>query len=716
MPFSFGLDPWWLVLCLLGAAGLTYWTYRTTVPALPVGRRLVLGGLRFVALAILLFLLFEPVLRRLATREQPPVLAVLLDTSQSLRLAQPDSTATPRLIRDVIQRLPTDRVPGEIRFFTFDGDTRPLDDLPRDSLRFDGQRTNISQALAFVRETLDGEHLQGVLLVSDGQYNTGRNPVYVAERYPVPIYTVALGDTTRRRDVQIRRVTTNDIAYAGVTLPLQVGLQVKDFPGERVVVSLFKDGQRLQSVPVTLPEGTAEVPVDLEYTPEGEGLHRLQVTVTHLPGEVTYRNNRETVTIQVLKNRRRLLLLAAPPNPDLAALRQLLDADERLEVAAFVQKAPGQFYEGNLPARLDDVDLIVLAGYPGPGADPVVLQRVAEAAEAGTPLLFLYHGRTDLRLLQTYLGAYLPATPRVIRRGLVEAVPVPTPEGRRHPVLMLPSVSAERMRRLPPLRYSETRWDVSPDARVLLTTEVRGVALNDPLLLLRRRGRARSAALLGDGTWRWKNLPESLDDLTPVWPGLVDHLIQWVAAREDDRQVRVQPVENIFGGDEPVQLTGQVYDESLNPIDDAAVSVEITAPDGTRFPHSMNALGNGRYLLDLGAMPEGTYRYTATATRDGATLGTDEGSFAVGALALEFKETSANVALLRQIAARSGGRFFLPDDLPALPDSLVASGLFTPLRIEEATEIRLWQRYPFMILVVLLLTTEWFLRKRSGMV
>jgi hypothetical protein len=266
------------------------------------------------------------------------------------------------------------------------------------------------------------------------------------------------------------------------------------------------------------------------------------------------------------------------------------------------------------------------------------------------------------------------------------------------------------------LHYNESRWQASPDARVLATNQIRGVALDDPFIVVRRRGQSRSAALLGSGTWRWRNVPEDLDDIAPFWPTLVSNLLQWLTTHEDDRPVRVTPVTDVFGGDETVELNGQVYDESLNPVNDASLELEVTAPDGTRFPYAMDAVGNGRYLLNIGGLPEGTYQYNATASRDGLTLGTDNGTFAVGALTLEFKETRANTALMRQIAQRSGGGYLAPQRLGTLPSRLAASGTFTPNVLEEAHESKLWHRYIFLAIILVLLTTEWFLRKRSGMV
>jgi hypothetical protein len=242
MTLSLSLNPFLLLLCVMIAAALTYWIYRDTVPRLSSGRKTVLMTLRFLALFLILFLLAEPILRRFERLTQPPVLAVLVDDSQSLSLTgetnEGDAFDLAEAMREALAGLPEGDLDGEMQVFAFAGGVAPLRGTRGryDSLHFTGERTNIAQALDYIRDELEDQNLRGVLLVSDGQYNTGRNPLYLAERYPVPIYTVAVGDTVARRDVQIRRVTTNEIGYVGTELPIQVGLRVEDYAGERVTV------------------------------------------------------------------------------------------------------------------------------------------------------------------------------------------------------------------------------------------------------------------------------------------------------------------------------------------------------------------------------------------------------------------------------------------------------------------------------------------------
>jgi hypothetical protein len=233
--------------------------------------------------------------------------------------------------------------------------------------------------------------------------------------------------------------------------------------------------------------------------------------------------------------------------------------------------------------------------------------------------------------------------------------------------------------------------------------------------VVRRRAGHRTAALLLTGTWRWATLPADLAAADPLWPGLVSNLVRWISTETYDRPVRVRPVTTAFEGDQSVEFTGQVYDESMSPVSDAAVSVEITDSTGTEYPHSMEPLGNGRYELDVGTLPQGPYQYEATAQQDGTRLGRDRGEFSVGALRIEYQQTRADAVLMRQVATRSGGTAYSAADADRLPADLAASSSFQSSRSTASTEAELWRSSAFLAVILVLLATEWALRKRFGL-
>jgi hypothetical protein len=224
----------------------------------------------------------------------------------------------------------------------------------------------------------------------------------------------------------------------------------------------------------------------------------------------------------------------------------------------------------------------------------------------------------------------------------------------------------------------------------------------------------RSAALLGAGTWRWNNLPEDLQNLEPLWPGLFNNLLRWMSAREDDRPLRVRPVQDLFDGDQDVVFTGQAYDESLEPVSDAQIQIQISGLDGNPRLLDMEPIGNGRYTANAGRFPESTYTYLASAARSGSSLGEDRGSFAVGRTSLEYRDIQADHTTMRQIAARSGGQLIAQSELDML-DRQLADQL-TEITREQRTRINIWRMPGILVLIISLLAGEWVIRKRAGMV
>ena len=711
MDLSLAVSPAVLAFSAVAAGALAWWSYGRSTPPVAGPKRLALAGLRFAALFLVILLLADPVWRRVTRTGEPPLLAVLVDDSESLRLG----TGPPAdLVRRAVADLPDD---AALRFYRFSAEAEPAGTgLAPDSLTFAGERTDIAGALARVEADFAGRNLRGVVVVSDGRVTDGRNPAYLAERFPVPIYTAVAGDSLSTRDVRLERAVTNDVARVGSPLPIQAGVRAAGYEGQSVPVTVSSGGGVVARTTVEAPSGGAEAVVDLEVTPTAPGVRRYTITAGPLAGEATTRNNSRTVTVRVLDDDRRVLLVAAGPSPDLVSLRTALEADDSVDLTVRTQRARGEFYEGALPDRLGQFDLLVLAGYPGGASTPEQAGRLADAVAGGLPALFVMTSGTDLGLLGSAFGDVLPVAPDRARAGTAEVTIAVTPTGEAHPVLDGLGVAPSRLGALPPLAASATRWGLQPGARVLATVRRGGTALEAPLLVLRQNGPVRSAALLGAGTWRWRTLPDDLDDLRGAYARLLDRLVRWTTAARDRRPVRVRPDRALFGERDRVTFTGQVYGEGLAPVDDARLELRVRTPSGETETATMRPLGNGRYVADLGVRPPGSYTFTAAASRGGLALGDDRGTFGVGRIAAEFREPGADPTLLRQVALRSGGRPVPLDSLGAFVEALRTSGALADRPLVREDETPLLDLWWLLALALGLLTVEWVWRKRTGMV
>ena len=706
MDLALAFPAWLLALCALAAAALAWWTYGRTTPAVAGWRRGALAALRWAALFLVLLLLFGPVWRTFAASGDDPLLAVLVDESQSLTLGAGPPEAR---VREALAALPDDPA---LRFYGFAAEAVPRD---RDSLGARGPRTDIAAALGRVEADFAGRNLRGVLLVSDGRVTQGRSPATLADRYPVPIFSAVVGDSASQRDVRLARVVTNEIAYAGVPLPIRVGVRHTGYGGQTVPVTVATRGNVLARTTATLPEGGGEATVELDVTPGAAGLRRYTVTAGPLAGEATRRNNVQTVSVRVLDGARRVLLVGGAPGPDVVALRQTLEADRQLAVTVRTQRSPGQFYEGPLPADLGAFDLLVLAGYPSRAADAATSQRLAQAARGGLSTLFVLGAQTDIPALGRDFSDVLPVAPAQARSTRAEAGIAVTPAGAEHPILGELGVSPAQLGSLPPLRISETRWALQPGARTLLAVRRGGQALSAPLLAVRQSGPVRSGALLGSGLWRWRTLPPDLDALAPALGGLTGGLVRWTTAVRDRRTVRLRADRALFDARERVTLSAEVYSEALEPVESAEVALSIRGA-GAPVRLAMRPVGNGRYVADAGALPVGSYTAEATAASGGQPLGSDRAAFGVGETAAEFREPGADPVLLREVAERSGGAVVPLDSLAPWLASLRARGGLAARPVERVEETPLLDLWWLLGLAVGLLTVEWVARKRAGMV
>ena len=705
-----------LLLALVAiAVGISVFVYRHTVPEITPRRRIVLVTLRAAALSLLLFILFEPVLNLQRTESIAPHVAVLVDDSRSLTIRDGEAERGATVRRFVASSdFAALASRGELAPYLFTGKTFPLKALTADSLTFAGGETNISDALVRAQEDLRECNLQAVVLVTDGVFTSGKNPLYAAETAGVPVFVVAVGDSAEKKDILVSRVLANSLAYVESSVPVDASIRSVGFRDGAVQVSLFEGKNLIERKAVQLQAGATEYPVQFRFVPVTEGVKKMSVEVSPLAGELTTRNNRRTFFIKVLKSKMNIAVIAGAPSPDLSFVEQVFTQDKNVTVTSFVQKQGASWYAA-VPTQkaLSDADCIVLVGYPIPQSGTDVLRMVRTTLEKDAkPLLVVFSREIDLPKLKSVLDPWLPFEVVQSRKEETQVFYELPADARLNPMVAT-GIPADAWGKLPPLFRTESSYKARVGAQTLGTMKINNIAFNEPVLLARSLNRSKVVAFTAYGLWRWQLATDVLDGRLPDM--LFSNSVRWLTTREDDKRVRIRPVKEFFDSGEPVEFEGQVYNESYEPVDNAAVSVTIKGPNG-EMDLVLAAQGAGRYAGSLDSPGEGDYTFTAKAARDGAELGRDDGRFSVGELNIEFQDTRMNNILLRQIAARSGGRFFLVSHAAGLADAVAAAPGFAPQDRAIKNDIQLWNLVWLLAFAVLLFAFEWYLRKQSGMI
>jgi hypothetical protein len=542
----------------------------------------------------------------------------------------------------------------------------------------------------------------------------GGNPVYEVDALGLPVYTVGIGDTSDRRDVLIRSVLTNSLAYVDTKVPVAVDIRSSGYRDERVEVLLRGDEGVLDRHVLQLAEGKRRYEVNLSLTPAEAGMQRYTINVSVLSNDAVPSNNRSSFYVKVLEKKLTVALIAGGPSPDVAFIRRSLEGDASLTVRAYIERSTGYFYEGPLlPTVLRDADCLIMVGYPTSRSRGDTFAHITDAIEGGKNFLLLFSRTTDGTMLKR-LETDLPATVFPVSGGEQEIF-LSVAVGHRMSPLVRGAGESDPVQywtQLPPVIMRDVRIVPRPEAKVLLVARFQNVRSSDAVYVSRSVGQRKSLLFAAYGIWQWNmHAVEQQED--PV-SAFLSSAVQWLSTREEEKPLRVQPVKEVFSGQEPVELMAQVYDETLQPVDVAEVRVELTGNDQNLVAIAQ-PLGSGRYRAVFEGLTEGTYAFSGTAASGGVELGADQGSFSVGELTVEFQDVRLNAKLLQEVADRSGGQFFRAPEIDGLARAIASHPRFQVSQSERATTVELWNAPWLLGILILLLATEWTLRKRSGM-
>ncbi len=719
MSLSFQI-PWYIFL-IAAAFGIavSFFVYRSTIPPVPPVRRYLLIGLRSLALLLLILALCQPILKLARRSALQPVIAVLVDNSLSMSLTDGAGNRE-ALLRSMISGKAWGELSSvaHVELFAFSPSLRGIN---KDSLRLDGTSTDIASALRSLKNK-SLPQLKAVLLLSDGNYNTGENPLDEAGKFSAPIFCAGIGDSLEQKDVVVQKLLTNSIAYVQSSVPVDAAIKVTGFENRKLSVNLLEDGKQLQQQFIILPPssigGTAEYPVHFAFTPATDGIKKYTVSVTPLEGEVTKKNNAKSAFVKILKNKMRVAVIAGAPSADVSAIVQALHADPNIASSIAVQQPNGQFAGQQLSqfAGWSSAECIVLVGFPTEASSPLATQFVSNTiASHGLPLLFIASRTLDIHKLKE-LGPILPFTTASDRID-EQAVFPNIPQQEQDNVLLQSSENFSfDWNKLPPVYSSLGTFRAKPEALVLATTKIQGVAINAPLLVSRSIMQTKSFAILGYGIWRWKLLAGASSETEKFFDPWISSIVRWLVTRDDNKQLRVVPSKEIFSQGETVDFLGQAYNADYQPVDDADIHVEAAdLSTRQRFETILRPLENGRYEGQIDALPEGDYSFTATAKAGGGNIGNSEGRFSVGEQSIEFADTKMNKALLQQLAAVSGGEYADGKELDRLINDLTVRPFMKPEEQFTTSEFELWNLPSLLSVIVALLGFEWFIRKRSGM-
>ncbi len=735
----------WLALAL--AVVLAIWAYRAPVPPLPRPTRVVLGALRFLGLALLLFTLFQPVVTVVSRAGDRPELVALVDLSASMRFPARAATGDSTTRFQVARELLTDLWPGlerdfDLKLYGF-GERALAADAgagpPFAAAVPDQPATDLGTALRDVLAA-EGPRPAALLVLSDGGVNSGPDPVAIGERGAVPVIAVPASLDSTVNDVWVVECLANRNAYLGQETVVLITLSSQLALPTRVDLVLSDEARVVTREQLALPAGSARVPVEIRFRPDRLGVHRYTIALEPVPEELTADNNRRSFAVNVEEERLQVLLIADRPSWDVTFIRRALAGDRTLAVTALVRMDPGGAYRplggaklGALPTRAREMaafGVAVLVDVDVPRLPAVTREALAAFARDGGGLLVVgapsatrEGGLTDLDRLLPVRAARAPGAPIFVTPRLTGA-------GSVHPVTALgesPSRAEQFWSELPPIRPGALT-EVGLTGEVLVEglvgpTPARrgGGRATAPLVIAGRTPGGRALVINGSLIWRWSFLVAGStgDDL--IQRRFWTEAVRWLARGEGGGNLEIFADQPAFLRGRLVTLGARLTDDELKPVPNAEVTVELVPIEGRAATATKAAAaqpltlgparGAGSYAGPAGYPPPGLYRLRGKAERGAERWSAEGGQLLVDEASLEGMTPAANPDLLRRLALRTGGAWVPPDEARSAL-AAIARERATALR---TAEIKLWNHPAMFIAFVACLSLEWFLRRRRGL-
>jgi len=667
--------------------GILYYRKQKVLDDLSKGKKWVLISLRSLTLFVLGVLLFGLIVENKDYKTEKPVFITLVDNSISM-LNYKDSSSVGTKIASLEADLKSkygDR---------FDFQTYVVgSDISEDERSFSEKESNLDKGFDFIYNQYYNRNIGGICFVSDGNFNTGKNPIYSAEKISLtPVFSIGVGDTVLKRDQFIRNLAVNDVAFLKNQFPIEVDIEAHKMGNSSSTVSLWNKGQKLASEEVKYVDGSLDfVHVSFLLEAKETGFVNYTVKVERKDNESSYENNERSFYVEVIDSRSKILILAKAPHPDLSAIRQVLDADENTEVVSELISE----WDGSL----NDYALLIWHD-PGHKDNNLIADKIRASK---TPVLYLVGGEsTNSNLKKLNIGLNYPGGSRF------DEV-----QGSVNESFQLFEVSEDlkkAIRNFPPLTVRFGGVQVS-GGNVLISQRIGPVVKKDPVLAFKTESGNKYGILVGEGLWRWK-LSEYADyGDNKRFNELIQKAVQYLTVKKNTEPLRIN-LPNRFNVIDDVILNAEFYNSSFERIVSPNISLILKNEEGVDIKYSF-AKNASDYVLSLGKLKKGKYSWVASTTFDGKKF-EKGGVFIVDDISLEALSTHADHNLLKQIAAKTNGKFYSLANAGNLVNDIESRKDIASITYEESSFDDLIDWKWLFFLLILSLAAEWFIRRYSG--
>ncbi len=740
------IQPFPAVLLLVGlAVVVVFFLFRSDAPARV---RVVSCCLRLAALALLALPLFEPALVTPSVVPNENFVVVLVDDSGSMSVTDGPGGQT-RLDQahellygeegGIIRAIEED---FQVRLYTFDERASRADTLTGAAR---GPATDISAALDRVMSDFRSLPLTGIVLMTDGADNSAQQPLAKAEELRslgISLHVVGLGEESFEAERELMDVLVSKGIGKRTGAEIEAKVRSWGEEPEPVTFNIYAGDSIVFSEARTLKGDGKIDQLTFFFEPPVEGAYAYRIAIDDAPGELNTSNNALSMLVDARTDTLRMLYFEGHLRQDFKFIKRALEDDQVVDFTSISRTGTGKLYRqgirnpdelaGGFPseaANLFEFHALILGDVEASAFSPSQLRLIETFVRVRGGGFLMMGGRKTFAegiyvagpiadMLPVYLDAsraqVLPerfTNPRVASEEPEGFAFEPTAAGLESLILKLspePVTNRGLWNSMPLLTSINFLGAPKAGAQVLAQKPQDRYGGAEPLLIVQRYGKGRTAALATSSTWRWQMLLEATDYRHErFW----QQLARWLAASAPE-EVDVDVGQGHMDVGEETLLSVDVYNEAYGAMEGAKVEGVLTGPDGSVVPLRFDEelARSGTYTAMVAPSAQGLYELDVKATRDGQVLGQQQRSVLARPKQAEFYDATLKRATLERLA-ESAGYYYTPAEAGMVPVNLRERRTSTSVFHAEY----LWDMPALFILAILLLCAEWLYRRRQGL-
>ena len=666
-----------ILLSIVIAGGLSFFQYMYKAKnKLKIG--LFLAFFRFLSIFGILLLLINPIITKNTLQIVKTPLPIVTDNSNSISFLNANEKAI-ELYRK-IQSNSDLQQKYDVQSYQFSDDFEPTK-----LFDFKGKQTNIDIVAKNLKSIYKNTSYPTVL-ITDGNQTSGNDYVYsfAAEN---KVYPIIVGDTTTFLDFKINQLNVNKYAFHKNKFPVEAFLQ---YSGTKSITANFIISQgnsvvSKQMIAFSPARKMATVSVNLPG--DKTGLQVYKATIVSTEKEKNTYNNTKNFVVDIIDQKTNIAIVSAINHPDLGALKRAIESNAQRKVT---------IVKPNEIKLLQDYNILILY------QPTTVFKTIFDNNKSAGINTFIITGNsTDFNFLNQQQD-------HLIFKMSGQVEDYSTVYNGQFNLFAVDNIGFES---LPPLQNAFGTVTTKGALSVLLSSKIRAIDTNSPLLAFAENQGKRAAYLLGENSWKWRLQVHVNNQSFDKYDVFIDKIIQFLASNISKKSLVVEH-ESFYNSGESIEISAQFFNKNYEFDEKARLTIAVTNTKTKQTKNYDLLKGNNSYKVNLDGLNAGSYSFTVKELNSNTVYSS---GFEILDFDIEKQFVNPDVQKLQQLAQLTNAKAYYPNEVDELIKSLLENEEYMSIQKNVVTKTPLIDWIWLLVLISIALAIEWFVRKYNGL-